>query len=404
MMFKTLAVIFAIATLVIGLPAVVFAHEGENDDSSGPGEEIRVIAKEERVVASASRTAIQAAVAERKEAEKSFKEALSLLKAGRANTSKEAFKEAIEKIKAEREASKEKFKEAIEAAKAKRAEARELLKQAREQAKSDFDSSKSALDELKDDLKGCRGNQSDVCNLVRQHAKIQSREFLLSAADRIVIALEQAKERVAASSIPEDEKTLVISLLDARISVVKEASKKAEALTENSTPEEVREAAKAIREAAKAAFVSLNSGTGRLMNEKIHGVLVRSEQLKQKLEDRISKLKERGFDVSTIEDLKANFDAKLAEARTNYESAVEKLKNALVPGATDETMKAANAALKAAQKALQDAHQILKDIVAKIREREEQAPLKASQKELEDTNQTLKPRHDVATSPIRSMR
>ena len=283
----------------------------------------------------------------------------------------------------------EKARERLAIAKTNIAKVREQFEAAKQQyatAREQYTEAKQSIEENRERLRECKEEATEDCKLVVKEVKKDVKDFLLGAADRILAALEKVQSRVEASSMTDDEKLEILADIEERIAAVDAAKESINALTETSTKAEIKEVTAELKDAWKGARAGLKTGVGRLANEKIHGVVVKSEQLQTKLERTIAKLEEQGYDVSGIEDLKAEFDAKIADAKTHYDAAVAMYAQEIVPGEVDELMKEANAEMKAAQESLKEAHQVLKEIVDEIKEVQEKGP-----EEAEEENETEQP-------------
>jgi hypothetical protein len=285
----------------------------------------------------------------------------------------------------------EKAKERLTVAKANIANAKEQFELAKQQyatAREQYADAKQSIEDNRERLKECKEEATGDCKLVVKKVKKDVKNFLLGAADRILAALEKVQSRVETSSMTDEKKVEILADLEERVAAVEIAKESINALTETSTKDEIKEAAAELRDAWKGAKAELKTGVGKLANEKIHGVIVKSEQLRTKLEKTIAKLEEKGYDVSGLEELKASFDAKLADAKASYDAAVAKYKEATTPGEVDELMKAANAEMKAAQESLKEAHQILKEIVDEIKGTQERGVEEENETEVEEEEET----------------
>lgn len=244
----------------------------------------------------------------------------------------------------------------------KRADLKEKASKARErkdEAKEKHKEAKARLAEKKDQLKECKGSDTDECIALRADAKKDAGEFLSNIADRVLAMLERTQERVDKSKLSEEDKVILKDQLELKMAEIASTKDSIEAFTENTTKEEIAEAAKTIRDVWKDAKDLIKKGAGLAASDRLGGVIVKSEKLQAKLEKAISKLKDKGKDVSKAEELKTSFDAKLAEAKALHDEAKALFKEGKVPEAAQKTQDA-HAALK-------EAHSILKDIVRELK-------------------------------------
>lgn len=215
----------------------------------------------------------------------------------------------------------------------------------------------------------CKGVDTPECNAIKADVKGDAKQFLLNAADMVLKNLDALKTKVQASTdMTADEITTAVAEIDAKIAEITAAKAKIEALNENSTSEEINEAKDAIKTVWQSAKKVIKVKAGVLINKRIGGIIVQSERLGVKLDKAIARLEANGKDVSGIDGLKAEFDAKIAEAKTNYETAQQKYAAAKDTKSFDEAVKEAHADMVKAHMALKDARGILKQIVVKIKE------------------------------------
>lgn len=263
--------------------------------------------------------------------------------------------EDIKNFKAKRAELRENYLSKKADLKEKASKARERVEEAKEKHKE----AKARLAEKKDQLKECKGSDTDECVTLRADAKKDAGEFLANIADNVLAMLERAQERVDKSKLSEEEKVSLKDQLELKMAEIASTKDSIDAFTENTTKEEVAEAAKTIRDIWKDAKDLIKKSAGLAASDRLGGVIVKAEKLQAKLEKAISKLKGKGADVSKAEELKSSFDAKLAEAKALHEEAKALFNEGKVPEAAQKTQDA-HAALK-------EAHSILKDIVKELK-------------------------------------
>jgi len=271
---------------------------------------------------------------------------------------------------------------AREIAKERVEQARERYQTARQRyltAKERYQNVKQKLTQAKAALRECREDDSEECQKTRRQVKGHSKEFLLNTADRVIQTLEKLKSKVESNEdLTEEEASEMIANIDEKISEIEDAQDVISNLDNESTNEEIRQAARTINNAWKRTRVVLKKSVGRLLNAKIGGIIAKSESLEAKLERIVGKLEEAGNDVTDLEDLIAKFGEKIDEAKTKWQEAKQKYVEAVTPGKVDEVMKEVNQKIKEAHEKLREAHQKLKEIMSKIRE------MKGSQEALEE--------------------
>jgi len=284
--------------------------------------------------------------------------------------------ESVKNFKAKRAEAREKYL-------SKRADLKEKAAKARErkdEAKTKHKEAKARLAEKKEQLKECKGSDTDECLVLRADAKKDAGEFLANIADNVLAMLERAQERVDKSKLSEEEKVSLKDQLELKMAEIASTKDSIDAFTENTTKEEVAEAAKTIREIWKDAKDLIKKSAGLTASDRLGGVIVKADHLKARLEKAISKLKDKGKDVSKAEELKTSFDAKLAEAKALHDEAKALFNEGKVPEAAQKTQDA-HAALK-------EAHSILKDIVKELKGTKEGVEALDTAEETEGTELT----------------
>ncbi|MBI4145150.1 hypothetical protein HY493_03010 [Candidatus Woesearchaeota archaeon] len=235
---------------------------------------------------------------------------------------------------------------------------RDRMKEAREKL---LKAEKRALEARKDVREAKRDFQKARAKLHSGGATLADKqEFLLASVDKIIELLNGLKEKVEASEV--EDKDEILADIDAAIENMTEAQATVEALDpETATREELRAAAKELQDAWKDARHVLKRGAGHVVNKRVGNVVERMEHLAEKLDRILAHLGGKGYDVSVATDLKAEFDVKLASAKTHWESSKE-----LFNG-EDKDVQAANDEMKLAGADLKEAHRILNEIVKAIR-------------------------------------
>lgn len=285
----------------------------------------------------------------------------------------EAFKEEAEQVRERFQETKEGIKQRreqvqkrIETAREKFANARERYEAAKERyqnAKERFKTIKERVQRARETFKECKGSDSEKCQEARQQVKANAKPYLTNSADMILEALERLHAKVNESDI--DNKEAILASLDDQIAEVKEAKTVIENLNDNTTAEEIREAAQTIREAWRHTRKTMQRTAGNIVNAKLGNVIKQVEQLQTKLEKTRDKLEEQGYDVSALDASMDAFQEKLDDATTEWEAA-----KALYAEADDnieEITQEAHAHVQTAKDDLKDVREMLRDIVQEIR-------------------------------------
>lgn len=252
--------------------------------------------------------------------------------------------------------------------------------------------------ELRVKLRECRGESTEECKDVRVKIKAQSKEHLLTTADKILELLERMKTRVENSKI--ENKAELLADIETSLNQVNELKVKIEALPADPQAHEVRDLAKQLRTAWKDVRHTIKVGVGATVNFGLKGVLVRAEKLEMRLDKVVTKLKAEGEDTSEAEQHIADYKTHLAEAekltleakakfeaartnKENFEADVKAGHELLVQARTE--LKEAHASLKLAVrtlKGLENGEETLEEETATV-ETEAQAEVGALPKSTE---------------------
>jgi hypothetical protein len=249
--------------------------------------------------------------------------------------------------------------------------ARERYVQAKERyqiAKQDYLRARERVNQTKENYRACAGNQTKECDQVRTKAKANSKQFLMNSGDRVVAMLEKIRERTASCEYLSDEEVEERTAeIDAKIAEIQKAQGTIENLDNESTPAEMRQAVREINQAWTRSKTVMKRQVGGLMNEKIGGIVVKSEKLAERLQNAVGKLEEQGEDVSELENLMDDFNGKVESAKQHQELAREKYQQAKTAGEVDEAMQEANRHMQEAHNELREAHAVLVQIMRQVR-------------------------------------
>lgn len=249
-----------------------------------------------------------------------------------------------------------------------RKEAVSVIKDLRNLRKATREEIKTQRQDLKvklDDLKGCKGQKTQECEESRSAAKASVIASLKTDVDQVTQLLTSAKERISASKLSDKEE--IVANIDVQLQAIAQVSVKINALSETSSPAEVKDAAKSLRKDAQEARESLRAGTHRLVSNKLGSVIEQSKKLEARLDKVLSHLKAKGMDTSRVDT--ANFKAKVDLAASLNQEAVSLFEQSKVaePGKKDELMRQSTQKLQDSQKALKEAHALLQNILQSIK-------------------------------------
>ena len=241
------------------------------------------------------------------------------------------------------------------------------------EARANYLDKKKAFVGAKKKWNGCKNDDSVECVQIRKETKRHAKQFLLNSADMVLNTLEKLKSKIQASEdMTEEEVSEALSEIEEKITEITELKVTIEALNGESTKEEIHEVRDSIKTIWKSTKKVIKVRAGVLVNKRMGGIIVQSERLSIKLSRAIDRLEAKGYDISGIEDLEADFDAKLAEAKDNYEIAQEKYEAAKDTTSFDLVIREAHNYLVKAHNDLKDARVILRQIIKTIKETEKE--------------------------------
>ena len=183
---------------------------------------------------------------------------------------------------------------------------------------------------------------------------------------------EQARKRLEAiknwisnrPGIDEDERANIIAELDQDISWLKEQETK----VDDATVEEIRADAREVRQYWRQHRWKVKRVVGQIWSARLDYALQRFEQAADKAEEKINALKDTGYDTSELENLLADFRAKLELARQKYEQAKEKYQQISSLEEADQLFREVRQFIQEANQYLREAHQRLGEIIEKMKQ------------------------------------
>ena len=251
-----------------------------------------------------------------------------------------------------------------------------------QKAKGNYQEAQLRFKKVKEKVAECANIDSEECNIAKENIRERAREHLLHTADVILEHLNKIKSKVESNEdLSEEEAAEIIAKIDEEIAAIEDAKSTIESSEDK---EDVIEAAKKLKRTWIRVKERAKEHVGRIVNARIGGIIVKSKHLEVKLERILTRMAEKGLDTSGVEPLVDEFNAKLDEAKTHYEMAVEKFKEAKAgdePNA--EIIKEAQSHMKQAKEALQDAQKILRDIVLAIKQAGGADELEETEEEVE---------------------
>lgn len=235
-----------------------------------------------------------------------------------------------------------------------------------------YNETKKEFNENKNKLKECKNQDTEECKALEALVLKDAKEFLTNGVNMLIDHLKQIREKVASSETMEADKANEITTsIDSKISELEAELKDIETAQ---TKEELKEVSKKIQKIWADFKHKERLYVAKLIHAKVWGILERSKHLEQKLENIITKMKEKEIDVSDIDEEVSQFSEKIDEAKTKYEEGKKILDAAYAAKdtASDKKgivaqIKEAEILLKESKEALKEANSILSKIIHEIR-------------------------------------
>lgn len=249
------------------------------------------------------------------------------------------------------------IKERVDVAKENFLKARERYTSAKEK----FTDQKHNLISLKDKVKVCDKETGD-CTQKKLELRKGVRVHLEKTIALIESSLERLIEKVENSKVLTDEEKeeALVSLVDIEETITAE-KEKVEALAEEATAAELREAIKNLKKAWIEGRKIQKSIIATLTNAKLENLFEKLEtEFVDGMEMRITDLEEQGVDVSELEVLLAEYKTEVAELENSLEKAKEKR--------LEEDLEAWREANVEVRQNLKDAKEALRDFMKKYKE------------------------------------
>lgn len=387
----TLAVIMLFVASIVPFAAASY-HESDSTDSDNSDNNVNVRAE----------TGVRIGLGERSAAGEEAAEANVEARANsRANSRTEASERSDAEARAEQQGRREQ-QDTQDNRRGLREEQRDLAKirikyqrkkEQYQEARAEFQQKREAFlaerDRLRKQLKECKDDTSEECESVRAQFAVKSKPFLSSSASAALASIEKIETGIEMSAeLSEEERMEMLEELGMKKTSLEAAAEVIADLDEDATPEELQKAAEQLRTAWKDAQDVMRKHVGKMLNNRLGGIIVQLEQLQIRVEKVITKLEEKEYDVSILTEHMADFDEEVASIKAHHQAAVELHAEGNVREAHQE--------LKEAQLGIKETRKLLGAIVHEIKQtaKDQRAAQRYNKKENE--NKRAKEKDDDA--------
>ncbi|MBR9692646.1 hypothetical protein GOV07_01810 [Candidatus Woesearchaeota archaeon] len=351
---KKLFSILIIAMFVMSMVPLAFA-ENESEDAD-PSEEAPPMPPERDREEMQKR--IQARNEEMKEHAQQFRESVKERNAQFRENVKERNEQFRENVKDRNEQFRENVKAHIEQAR----ERNEMAKEKYEQARERYKEAQGKVNEAREKWQDCEGDENEACTAAREKIRGNAKPFLGNSADMILQSLERVYAQVAGNENMDPERQEeILDELEEQMAEVEAAKAETEALDDNSTDDEIRDAAEGVRNSWQHTKAKMKRAAAHHAYARLGNIIEKLEHLGERTENAIEKLDANGKDVSKAKELHSEYLRLLAESRSEWELAKqvwEEQKEADEVDAQDST----------AREHFQKARELAKEARSKLRE------------------------------------
>ena len=261
--------------------------------------------------------------------------------------------------------------------------AKERLRLAEDKLKIEKIKFIEARDRFKKECASIANADNGSCRRIKSEIKSDAKPHLLNTANAVLESLNKLKAKVDASDyLEENDKKEILANIDAKITKVNDLIKKIEALNENSTFEEVKQLSQEITATWKEIRPLLEIQHRKVEILGFGRIIKNSEKLEERLKNTLEKMKAKGYDVTNLDVLVAEFESELKLAKASHIEALKLISAGDVKGAHEK--------LADARKNLKLAHETLKKIVQEIKNRDKKVleTTESEQTSTETTKQT----------------
>ena len=249
--------------------------------------------------------------------------------------------------------------------------ARERLEEAKEryqQAKEDQNDHRQKVLELNKIARQCNA-ENEQCAKLKVELRVGVKNHLLKSVQVVERSLEKLTKTIEKmEDLSEEEKENALDLVADLEAELETEKAEIEAFTSETSQEEIRAAIKDLKELNQKVHKLQRRLVGLLVNAKLHVLVEKHAELKTGMEARIDAAAESGADVSELEAILAEFDAKVAELEEDYKTAQQKWMEAKTAEDFDQFNRELRAAQHEVREDLKEIKQILRKFVAEYKE------------------------------------
>ena len=277
--------------------------------------------------------------------------------------------------------------------------ARERLEEAKEQykeAREDQREYREKVLELHKVVRRCNDEKQN-CTALKVELRVGVKNHLLKSVQVVERSLEKLTKTVEKmEDLSEEEKEFALALVADFEAELDAQKAKIDSFTNETSQEEIRAAIKGLKELNQKVHKMQRKLVGLLVNAKLHILIEKQAELHASMQARIDAAAETGTDVSELEAILAEFDAKVAELEQDYKTAQEKWMEARAAVDFDQFNRELREAQHEVRKDLQEIKQILRKFVAEYKDLTKNA--EEAENETEEDSENINESTQVETN------
>ncbi len=258
---------------------------------------------------------------------------------------------------------------ALERSREKYAEAKEMHRETRKNIEETKRQYQECLKKSPDTTEQGTEKQEDIqrCTETKKEFNTDVRTFLLKTTEVVIESLNKLKYQIKMTEeLSEEQVAAYLEQIEMRIIELKNVRVDIEDIKEDASREELKAATEAIRDAWTETNHLMKHAVNTLMVVKVKSIIQRMKLLEEKFVRAHDRLKERGADVTTLDEALSQFDETQREIQKSYEEATEQL--AETGEGPDKVARKINELLKKIRADVKTAQQQLRTIVQEMKE------------------------------------
>ena len=236
---------------------------------------------------------------------------------------------------------------------------------------------KESLSQSRDKYKDCINSEGEECRSIVKETKLAAKDHLINSANLIIENLEQLKSRIQSSSdLTKEEIDEVINKIEEQIKKVSDAKSILENINEETSRDEIKEAASTIRQSWQEVKVHYHKIKLRHLGARLRTLILKAEILGERAEEKAS-----GLNSEELNSLILEYNSNVESAKEQYDLGKKEWERMIVPGQVDEVTRESQKYLKEANNKLKGARRILMEITKMFREKKVQFSLESREVE-----------------------